>query len=102
MSATTIAEEEAESLRNASRVRILRLPEVMSIVGLRRAHIYQMLRAGSFPRRVKIGVRAVGWIDREVHAWVAKRTHQSDWANSQPISRETEGAEGWQSRNAKT
>lgn len=53
--------------------RIPRLPEVMSIVGLRRACIYKMQREGTFPKRIRIGVRAVGWIDSEIHSWVAKR-----------------------------
>jgi prophage regulatory protein len=35
--------------------------------------IYQLEADLRFPRRVKIGVRAVGWVDSEVHAWLVKR-----------------------------
>ena len=50
--------------------RILRLPEVISRVGLRRASIYQHMNRGSFPKTIPLGVRAVGWLEREIDAWV--------------------------------
>jgi prophage regulatory protein len=56
--------------------RILRLKEVMATIGLRRAAIYQMQREGKFPKPVKIGVRAVGWIAEDVLAWVARRANR--------------------------
>lgn len=68
---TTHNEEKGISQRFGTR--ILRLPEVMSVVGLRRACIYKMQREGTFPKRVRIGVRAVGWIDSEIHSWLVKR-----------------------------
>jgi predicted DNA-binding transcriptional regulator AlpA len=30
-----------------------------------------------FPRRIKIGVRAVGWLEDEVQGWLAKRIESS-------------------------
>jgi len=56
--------------------RILRLKEVMATIGLGRAAIYQMQREGKFPRPVKIGVRAVGWIAEDVLAWIARRANR--------------------------
>lgn len=53
--------------------RILRLPEVMDRVGLRRASIYQHIAAGSFPKQITLGVRAVGWLESEIDAWLAVR-----------------------------
>jgi prophage regulatory protein len=47
-------------------LRILRLKEVITLAGLGRAAIYQMKREGKFPKPVKIGVRAVGWIAEDV------------------------------------
>jgi len=43
--------------------RIMRLPEVIARVGLRRASIYQHIAAGSFPKQIVLGVRAVGWLE---------------------------------------
>ncbi|HUX73628.1 MAG TPA: AlpA family phage regulatory protein [Steroidobacteraceae bacterium] len=38
--------------------------------------IYQLEAEQRFPRRIKIGVRAVGWIDGEVQQWVRQRIEQ--------------------------
>jgi prophage regulatory protein len=56
--------------------RILRLKEVIATIGLGRAAIYQMQREGKFPKPVKIGVRAVGWIAEDVLAWMARRANR--------------------------
>jgi prophage regulatory protein len=61
--------------------RILRLNQVREVTGLGRSFIYQLQAQDLFPRRIKIGVRAVGWIESEVHQWVAKRIAQSREAN---------------------
>jgi prophage regulatory protein len=57
--------------------RILRLTQVRAVTGLGRSCIYQLQAQKQFPQRIKIGVRAVGWIESEVHQWVAKRIAQS-------------------------
>jgi len=54
-------------------IQILRLPQVCERIGLSRSMIYQMEAEQRFPPRIKIGVRAVGWIESEVQAWLAKR-----------------------------
>jgi len=58
-------------------VRLLRLPQVCQVTGLRRSMIYQLEAERRFPRRIKIGVRAVGWIEGEVQHWVRQRIEQS-------------------------
>lgn len=54
-------------------IRILRLPEVIDRVGLKRAAIYQYVARGQFPKQINLGPRAVGWLEHEVDAWVAAR-----------------------------
>lgn len=61
--------------------RILRLAQVREVTGLGRSCIYQLQAQKQFPRRIKIGMRAVGWIESEVHQWVAKRIEQSRATN---------------------
>jgi prophage regulatory protein len=58
-------------------IRILRLPEVCSVTGLGRSMIYQMEADQRFPKRVKIGTRAVGWLEGEVRTWLQKRIELS-------------------------
>jgi prophage regulatory protein len=54
-------------------LRILRLPDVMMRVGLRRASIYAYVKDGRFPAPISLGARAVGWIESEVDGWVIDR-----------------------------
>jgi prophage regulatory protein len=58
-------------------LQIMRLPQVCNVTGLRRSMIYQLEADQGFPRRIKIGIRAVGWIESEVQAWVASRVEAS-------------------------
>ena len=54
-------------------VQILRLPAVCRATGLGRSMVYQLEAANRFPRRIKIGARAVGWIEAEIQSWLADR-----------------------------
>lgn len=58
-------------------LRVLRLPQVCSTTGLCRSMIYQLEAEQRFPRRIKIGTRAVGWIEGEVQGWVTQRIERS-------------------------
>jgi prophage regulatory protein len=58
-------------------IRVLRLPEVCSVTGLGRSMIYQMEADQRFPKRVRIGTRAVGWLEGEIRAWLQKRIELS-------------------------
>lgn len=53
--------------------RLLRLQDVCRTTGLGRSMIYKMEAENRFPQRVKIGHRAVGWVESEVAQWVAER-----------------------------
>jgi prophage regulatory protein len=66
----------ASSTTNES-FKILRLPQVCEVTGLCRSMIYQLEADLRFPQRVKIGVRAVGWLDKEVNAWLSRRIELS-------------------------
>lgn len=62
---------------------ILRLPQVCRITGLCRSMIYQLESQRRFPCRVRIGARAVGWVESEVQSWVAERIQRH---RARPIS----------------
>jgi prophage regulatory protein len=57
--------------------RILRLAQVRALTGLCRSSIYQLQAQKRFPSRVKIGARAVGWVEEDVQQWVAERVARS-------------------------
>ena len=70
--ARLLAVASAASCHNAN---ILRLPEVMQRVGLKRASIYLHMAQGKFPKQIHLGDRAVGWLEPEIDAWLAVRVH---------------------------
>jgi prophage regulatory protein len=57
--------------------RALRLRQVSQLTGLGRSMIYQMQAEGRFPQRIKLGQRAVGWLESEVRDWLATRIETS-------------------------
>ncbi|HUX72365.1 MAG TPA: AlpA family transcriptional regulator [Steroidobacteraceae bacterium] len=56
---------------------ILRLPLVKARTGLSRSTIYQRVGAGTFPKPVNLGVRAVGWLEAEIEGWLAEQVERS-------------------------
>ncbi|HAF2413295.1 TPA: AlpA family phage regulatory protein [Salmonella enterica] len=58
---------------SATERRILRRPEVEAKTGFKRAHIYNLMQEGKFPKPVRLGVRAVGWDSYEIDEWIAER-----------------------------
>ena len=59
---------------------ILRRPEVSRRTGLGRSAIYAAIQEGRFPRPVKLGPRAVGWVLAEIDTWCAERIEARDRA----------------------
>ncbi|MBN8285061.1 AlpA family transcriptional regulator [Zoogloea sp.] len=52
---------------------ILRLPGVKARTGLSRSTIYVRIAAGTFPKPVSLGDRAVGWVEAEIQLWLEQR-----------------------------
>jgi prophage regulatory protein len=49
---------------------LLRLPQIMNRIGLRPTRIYELMGDGSFPKPIRLGKRAVAWLESEVDAWI--------------------------------
>lgn len=56
---------------------LLRLPEVQRRTGYSKAWIYRLLKDGKFPASIKIGSRAIAFIESEIDEWVAQRIAES-------------------------
>jgi prophage regulatory protein len=50
--------------------RLLRLPEVMARVGMKRSAIYQRMSEGKFPRSRSLGPKCAVWVEAEINAWI--------------------------------
>jgi prophage regulatory protein len=60
--------------------RLLRLPEVISRVGLRRSAIYQRMSEGRFPKCRSLGAKCSVWVESEINAWIKSVSKQTDEA----------------------
>lgn len=54
-------------------MKILRLPDVLGIIGVSRSKLYADIKAGEFPSPISLGARAVGWIDTGIYDWIDVR-----------------------------
>ena len=52
---------------------ILRRPQVEQRTGLSRSTLYQYIKDGDFPKPVRLGLRAVGWLESDISDWIAAR-----------------------------
>jgi prophage regulatory protein len=48
---------------------ILRRDEVERVTGLPRSTIYAKIASGEFPKSIKLGARAVGWLEEDIAKW---------------------------------
>jgi prophage regulatory protein len=55
---------------------LLRLPQVMERVGLRPTRLYELMGDGSFPKPIRLGERAVAWLESEVDAWIVAQAQK--------------------------
>jgi prophage regulatory protein len=53
--------------------RLIRLPEVIQRTGKKRSTIYQNVKNGQMPAPIKIGEKAVCWVESEIEDWIASR-----------------------------
>lgn len=54
--------------------KILKLPDVMERCALSRSSIYDFIKKDKFPRPIKLGERAVGFIESEITTWIDSRS----------------------------
>lgn len=58
--------------------KILRLDETLSATGYAQSTLYDKVAKGEFPKPIKLGVRAVGWLENEVADWQKSRIAARD------------------------
>jgi prophage regulatory protein len=52
---------------------LYRKPAILMLTGMGQTWLYAEVKAGRFPKPLKIGSRAVAWRRSEVHAWLNSR-----------------------------
>lgn len=59
--------------------KILLKKEVKAILRVSSDSSFQeMINAGEFPRGFRVGLRRVGWLEKDVNAWLAQRIAERD------------------------
>jgi len=53
--------------------KLLRLPKVIDRTGLSKSSIYAFILAGTFPKPISLGERAVAWQESDISDWIEKR-----------------------------
>lgn len=56
---------------------ILRLPQVLSKTGLSKSTLYARAARDEFPRPIRLGARAVGWLESEIDEWLTAQVELS-------------------------
>lgn len=66
------ASADQASLPGPPPARLLRLPEVIDRVGLRRSAIYQRMSEGRFPKSRSLGPKCKVWVEEEIDQWISE------------------------------
>ncbi|HFD0435065.1 TPA: helix-turn-helix transcriptional regulator [Escherichia coli] len=56
---------------------LIRLTEVQRRTGYSKAWIYRLMGQGKFPESVKIGSRAIAFVESEIDEWINQRIAES-------------------------
>lgn len=67
------------------RDRLLRLPEVEAIAGIKKSTIYTLMRDGKFPQCIAITGRMVAWPETVVLQWVQDRINQARASQAEAV-----------------
>lgn len=55
--------------------RLMRKCEVLQAIGMKSTWLHKEVKAGRFPKSVKIGLRAVAWKRSDIEKWLEARTY---------------------------
>lgn len=54
--------------------KLIRLPDVEMLTGLKKSSVYALMKSGTFPYCVRLSTRAVAWKESEIQTWIGNRT----------------------------
>lgn len=58
--------------------RLLKIKDVLERIPVSRAHIYNLIREGKFPRQIHLGGTGAFWVEEEVEAWIQAHIDAAD------------------------
>ena len=73
METQSLAEELSVDAHVPARpVRLIRLPEVIARVGIKRSMIYRLMGERRFPRSRSLGPKCAVWVESEIDDWIKR------------------------------
>lgn len=54
--------------------RIMTPKETIAVTSYSRASLYRLMKAGKFPKSLKLGDAKIGWLEKDVLAWISDKT----------------------------
>lgn len=66
------------SMETTNRPRIIRKPELLNMVGASGPTIWRWEKAGTFPKRIRLGGNSVGYLESEVLQWLQERIDERE------------------------
>jgi prophage regulatory protein len=65
-------------MASENQIRVIRRRQLEARLGLARSTIYDLLRTDQgFPKPIKLGRKAVGWLEHEIDAWLAEQVRKT-------------------------
>ena len=64
-------------------ITFLKLPDVCKKTGLSRSTVYKQIKAGTFPKQIKLTEHSSAWIASEIQEWANKVVAQRDLVSHQ-------------------
>jgi prophage regulatory protein len=58
--------------------KLLKIRNVLERIPVSRAHIYNLIAEGKFPRQIKLGGTGAFWVEAEVEAWIQAHIDAAD------------------------
>ncbi len=61
---------------------VLRMPKTSAKSGLSKPSIYRKVADGTFPKPIKLGKRAIGWLEKDIEDWISNQIEATKKANN--------------------
>jgi prophage regulatory protein len=58
--------------------KLLKIRDVLDRIPVSRAHIYNLMKEGKFPRQIHLGGTGAFWVETEVEAWIQSHIDAAD------------------------
>lgn len=58
---------------NAPTTRLIKLPEVLSRTRYKRSWVYRLISENRFPQPIRLGSRAIAFIEAKIDQWITDR-----------------------------